>query len=106
MEKRKASRHSVLCPIAFSGDRIGGEGTVVNLSGHGCSVGSEKSTRDGTYLTLYVSLPDQASAMKVDLAVIRWAEKLAFGLEFIRMQPEEQVRLRRFVSTLEAGPRP
>ena len=104
MEQRKASRYSVPCPIAFSGDHIGGEGTVVNISGHGCSVGSEKSIGEGTYLTLYVSLPDQASAMKVDLAVVRWAAKLAFGLEFIRMQPEEQVRLRRFVSTLETGP--
>ncbi len=42
--------------------------------------------------------------MKVDLAAVRWSEGREFGLEFLRMQPEEQQRLRRFVSTLETQP--
>ncbi len=105
MEKRKAPRHPVQCFISFSGDHIGGEGLVVDVSGHGCSVESDKNAKEGTYLTLHVSLPDAASALKVDLAVVRWAKEKAFGLEFICMQPEEQERLRRFVSTLGGSPR-
>ena len=103
MENRKSPRYPVLCPISFSGDHMAGEGTVVNLSGHGCSVGSEKNAKERTYLALYVFLPDQASPMKVDQAVVRWAMEGAFGLEFLHMEPEEQERLRRFVSALEAG---
>ena len=42
--------------------------------------------------------------MKVDQAVVRWAKQQEFGLEFLSIWPEEQARLRRFVSTLETRP--
>ncbi len=58
----------------------------------------------GHYFALRVVLPDQAVPLKVDLAAVRWSEGREFGLEFLRMQPEEQQRLRRFVSTLETQP--
>jgi len=79
MEKRKAPRHPVQCFISFSGDHIGGEGLVVDVSGHGCSVESDKNAKEGTYLTRHVSLPDEASALKVDLAVVRWAKEKHLG---------------------------
>ncbi len=56
----------------------------------------------GTYLELRIYFTRESKfPMKVDLAKVTWAMERAFGLEFIRMQPEEEARLRRFVSTLE-----
>ncbi len=87
MHLRYARRYQVHCPITLLGDHLVGEGTVRNVS------------------TERVLLPDQAVPMKVDLAVVRWSRGREFGLEFLRMQPEERDRLRRVITALERGSR-
>ncbi len=87
MHLRYARRYQVHCPITLLGDHLVGEGTVRNVS------------------TVRVLLPDQAVPMKVDLAVVRWSRGREFGLEFLRMQPEERDRLRRVITALERGSR-
>ena len=62
---------------------------MVNLSAQGCLVGSYENARERTYLTLHVSLPEQASPILVDHAVVRWLMERAFGVEFLCMQPQE-----------------
>ena len=86
MHLRYAHRYPIQCPITFLGDHLVGEGTVHNISTGGWKVES-----------------DQAVPMKVDLAAVPWSSGREFGLEFVRMQPEEQARLRRFLSTLETA---
>ena len=104
MENRKCSRYPLICPIAFSGDHMAGEGLVVNLSAQGCLIGTHENAKERTSLTLRVSLPDEASPMMIDQAVVRWSMEREFGVEFIHMQPEDQARLSRFVRTLETRP--
>ncbi len=103
MDKRQASRFKVHLPIAFLGYNLTGEGIVGNLSMEGCAVESDQKVQRMHYYALSVSLPDQAVPMKVDLAAVRWSSGREFGLEFLRMEPEVQARLRGFVSTLDAG---
>ena len=106
MERRAYARLPIQFPICFSGKDIVGQGMVIDLSKRGSKAtvaSSIQRVQPGTYLALYVFLPDQASPMKVEQAVVRWAMERAFGLEFLHMEPEEQERLRRFVSTLETG---
>ncbi len=55
----------------------------------------------GNYFLLRVMLPAQTVPMRVDLAAVRLSSGREFGLEFLRVQPEVQVRLRRF-NTLES----
>jgi len=106
MHLRYAHRYPIQCPIALHspGGYLVGEGTVRNVSTGGWRVDSEQPVLRGNYFALRVLLPDQAVPMKVGLAAVRWSSGQAFGLEFLRMQPEEQDRLRHFVSTLETGP--
>ncbi len=55
------------------------------------------------YLALQISLPGQEATLKIDQAAVRWAKGQEFGLEFLIIGSEEEERLRRFLSTLEAG---
>ncbi len=103
MHLRYAHRYPSQCPVIFLGDHLVGEGTVRNVSQGGWKVDSDQPVQRGHYFALRVLLPDQAVPMKVGLAAVRWSSGREFGLEFLRMQPEEQVRLRRLVSTLETG---
>ncbi len=104
MEHRKHPRYQFHCEIWFPGKLESVAGTVTDLSMGGCKVGSPSPVDTGTHLELRIHFtPESKFPMKVDLAKVRWVMERAFGLEFVRMQPEEQDRLRRLVSTLEAG---
>ncbi len=104
MDKRRFIRFKVHLPIAFSGYKSTGQGTVVNLSRGGCGVDGEQKVKRGSYLRLRLTLSEQEAPLVVDWAAVRWAMGRAFGLEFLRMRSQERERLRRFLSTLETGP--
>ena len=105
MEHRKHQRYQFHCEIWFPGKEKSVAGTVSDLSMGGCKVGSPTPVDTGTHLELRIHFtPESKFPMKVDLAKVIWAMERAFGLEFIRMQPEEQARLRSFVTALETGP--
>ncbi len=104
MEHRKHPRLPFQCQISFSRHETVEVGTVSNLAVGGCKVETEASVYIGMYLALQICLPGQEATLKVDQAAVRWAEDQQYGLEFISMRPEEEERLRHFVSTLETRP--
>ncbi len=106
MDRRLAPRFKVHLPISCSGSSLIVEGIVVNLSLGGCTVDSEQKVQRWKYLTLRISLPDQDAPLVVDRAQVRSSRRRRLlVLEFLAMQPQEQVRLRRLVSALEKAPR-
>ncbi len=103
MDKRQAPRFKVHLPIAFLGHNLTGEGIVGNLSMEGCAVGSDQTVQRGKSLTLRISLPDQDAPLVVNRAEVRMSVRWLLVLEFLTIGSEEEERLRRFLSTLEAG---
>lgn len=84
-------------PVVFAGETYVGEGTVLNVSVPGCEVHSRKRVEPGSYLEMRMLIPDAAAPLRVGLAKIRWCDGRRFGVEFIQMQGEDQVRLGRLV---------
>ncbi len=103
MEERKHPRIVCEYSISFEGVQLTGSGTVSNLSMGGCTLRSDTDVPTGAYLAFRISPPDYEPPIQVGLAAVRWVKGQESGLEFINMGPEDQTRLRRFVSTLEAG---
>ncbi len=104
MDRRLAPRFKVHLPISCSGSSLIVEGIVVNLSLGGCTIESEQKVQRWKYLTLRIFMPDQDAPLVVDRAQVRSSRRRRLlVLEFLAMQPQEQARLRRFVSTLETG---
>lgn len=104
MERRNDPRFPIHWRMVFSGALVAGEGTVTNLSMRGCAVESHMPVPSGTELELCALIPDDDCPWTPEKAVVRWSFLRKFGLEFTRIRPEEQERLRGFVSTLETGP--
>jgi hypothetical protein len=100
MELRKSPRFQVRFPVVFSGESTQGYGRVINISTTGCAVESEASVSAGMGLRLMFSLPGYKDPLEVQLAPVRWLQPGRFGLEFIMMPAEAQVRLRQFLSNL------
>jgi PilZ domain-containing protein len=69
----------------------------VNVSIPGCAIQSRKRVQPGSYLEMRVLVPEATSSLHVGLAKVRWCEGRRFGVEFIRMPGEDQIRLGRLV---------
>ena len=84
-------------PVVFAGEAYVGEGIVLNVSVPGCAVHSRNRVAPGSYLEMRMLVPDTASPLRVGLAKVRWCDGRRFGVEFIQMPGEDQVRLGRLV---------
>ena len=102
MRLRYCERVQTAFPVIFAGDSCVGEGTVLNVSVPGCEIYSKKPVEPGTYLEMKVLVPDSRSSISVELAKVRWRNGYRFGVEFIRMPGEDQVRLGRWVKSSRA----
>ena len=101
MEGRKHTRFAVQLPVSFSGDQLSGEGTILNLSAEGCAITSETVSSAAVYLHLKMHLREREEPVQIDLAAVRWSSATRFGVEFIKIRPEEGEKLKKFVQALE-----
>lgn len=97
MKMRYCERAPTEFPVIFAGESYVGEGTVLNVSVPGCEISSKRPVEPGAYLEMKVLVPDNGSSLWVGLAKVRWCSGHRFGVEFIRMPGEDQVRLGRLV---------
>jgi c-di-GMP-binding flagellar brake protein YcgR len=102
MEGRKHTRFAVQLPVSFSGDQLSDRGTILNLSAEGCAITSETVAGVAVYLQLTMQLRERDEPIRVDLAAVRWISSTRFGVEFIKIRPEEGERLKQFVNVLES----
>ena len=102
MEGRKHTRFAVQLPVSFTGDQLSHGGTILNLSAEGCAVTSETVAGVAVYLQLTMQLRTREEPVQVDLAAVRWSSATMFGVEFIKIRPEEGERLKKFVKALES----
>jgi hypothetical protein len=105
VEARKCTRYAVQLPVSFNGDQLAreGEGTILNLSADGCAITSTTVAGTAAYLQLTMQLRERDEPVHVDLAAVRWSTTARFGVEFIKVRPEEGERLKRFVKALESS---
>jgi PilZ domain len=101
MEKRKCPRVPVMLPAVFFGERAGG-GLVIDVSLEGCRIQSAVPMQQGDYVRIRIDLIGET--LTGDLAVVRWARQEEFGVELIRMVPDQQARLRAFLHLFNATP--
>jgi PilZ domain-containing protein len=103
MKLRYCERVQTEFPVIFAGDSYVGEGTVLNVSVPGCEIYSQKLVPLGAYLEMKVLVPDSGASLCVGLARVRWSDGPRFGVEFIRMPGDDQVRLGRLVKKNRGG---
>ncbi|TKS61751.1 MAG: hypothetical protein EWM72_00153 [Nitrospira sp.] len=93
MDRRKHPRFAVDYRCEYFGEHFAGEGRVLDLSKEGARLCSGASVARGDYLKMVIALPHRDGLLRVELATTRWSRGREFGVEFIRMDPEQQRRL-------------
>lgn len=95
--RRSHDRLALTYPVMFSGMPSIGEGLALNLSPHGCTVAGMRNVLNGSYMKLRLLLPDSTPSLRIELAAVRWVMGSYFGVEFLRLLPEDRRRLDRFL---------
>jgi len=90
-----------MLPAVFFGEGAGW-GLVVDVSLEGCRIRSAAPMHKGDYVRIRIDLVGET--LTGDLAVVRWSRKEEFGVELIRMAPDQQARLRGFLHLFNVTP--
>ncbi len=104
-ERRRAPRAKVNLPARWEGVLTQREGSVTDLSVHGCFVLSGGSVEAKELVRLEITFPDNQQ-------IYPWAEvvdeaaEIGFAVRFTSLQEDEDERLRSFLSQVlkESGP--
>jgi len=80
-------------PVIFGGAPFVGEGTLNNLSLMGCSIYCDREVLCGSEVRVSLLLPNQTTALSIDLATVKWVQGEHFGVEFLRLPFEARQRL-------------
>lgn len=101
-KSRALMRVRVEFESGLSTEHIQGEGRSADINMSGCSVESDQCISKGIYLTLRIHLPGLAAPVNVTLARVRWVHGSEFGVEFIQLRPQDQLRLSQLTKTAHA----
>ncbi len=105
MEHRRDPRFPVRFQSSFiSANLVSGAGTVQDLSIRGCKITTSVQVQPGTALELRIDVSEEAPALRVGRAIVRWYRNGTCGMEFIGLAPDEWARLQDLVKELELQP--
>ena len=105
-DQRKFPRLPVSLPVYFSNGMIAQSGTVVDISREGCRIRCPGAAPDVKYVQVEIRLDEPQGTLTVDLAVRRWSRNGELGVEFIRMESDQQARLRSAIRRCEEAASP
>jgi hypothetical protein len=74
------------------------EGTLIDVSRRGWRATGPSPVLAGTSLSVRVFLPDTAQSVFIEEAVVRWSDGLDFGVELMRISPEDGQLLSEYLS--------
>ena len=82
-------------PLIVGGDSGVCEGTLRNLSMQGCLMVCDRKFPPGSRVRVSVLLPDQPSALPIELGQIVWNQGHECGVEFLQLPQPARMRLNR-----------
>ena len=99
-QRRKSLRVSVQIPVTFESNEVSGEGTLTDISQHGCSLVSKQTLRPGIVLRLHLPAdkgqkPDSTAQQ---LASVLGVNGSRAGLKFLAYSPQERDALTQTVT--------
>lgn len=100
MDFRKHKRKKADLMISYAGEQIVGKGTVCDLSQAGCGVVTKDKVPVGSFLEAQIQYPGDTEALYVEVAVVRYSIPNRFGLDFLKLSPQEEQKLRRLIRAL------
>ena len=101
MEKRQQPRFTSQFRSTFSGGQREGQGRTLDLSTGGCKIETDMLVVVGASFECRIYVPGLDWPLRIDEAQVRWVKAKTFGIQFTKIQPDEEANLKRVVASLD-----
>ncbi len=92
------SRSMIECILSKNEEGLMGEGCIYDCSSSSPAISQPEHLHPGDYVKLRLWLPEDSDCICVELAEVQWVRHHWIQVDLLITSPEDQARLRRFVS--------
>ncbi|HSL04295.1 MAG TPA: PilZ domain-containing protein [Nitrospiraceae bacterium] len=100
-EKRQQPRFTSQFRSTISGGQGEGQGRTLDLSAGGCMIETDLPVVVGASFECRIYVPGLDWPLRIDEAQVRWVKANTFGIQFMKIQPDEEAKLKRVIATLD-----
>ena len=100
MEQRQQPRFTSQFRSIFSGGQQEGQGRTLDLSAGGCRIETDLPVTVGAAFECRIYVPGLDWPLRIDEAQVRWVKAGTFGIQFTKIQPDEEAKLERVIASL------
>ena len=100
MEKRQQPRFTSQFRSTFSGGQREGQGRTLDLSVGGCKIETDFPVVVGASFECRIFVPGLDWPLRIDEAQVRWVKARSFGIQFTKVQPNEEAKLKQVIASL------
>jgi len=100
MEKRQQPRFTSQFRSTISGGQGEGQGRTLDLSIGGCMIETDLPVVVGVLLECRIYIPGLDWPLRIDEAQVRWVKDNGFGIQFMKIQPAEEAKLKMVIASL------
>ena len=100
MEKRQQPRFTSQFRSTFSGGQREGQGRTLDLSTGGCMIETDFPVVVGTSFECRIYVPGLDWPLRIDEAQVRWIKAGTFGIQFTKIQSDEETKLKQVIASL------
>ena len=101
MEKRQQPRFTSQFRSIISGGQGEGQGRTLDLSTGGCKIETDLPVVVGALFECRIYVPGLDWPLRIDEAQVRWVTANTFGIQFTKIQPDEEEKLKRVIASLD-----
>ncbi|MDZ4732185.1 MAG: PilZ domain-containing protein [Nitrospirota bacterium] len=100
MEKRQQPRFTAQFRSTFSGGQRESQGWTLDLSAGGCKIETDLPVLVGASVECRIYIPGLDWPLRVDEAQVRWVKDNTFGIQFTKIQLDEETKLKEVIASL------
>jgi hypothetical protein len=100
LEKRQQPRFTSQFRSTFSGGQREGQGRTLDLSAGGCKIETDFPVVVGASFECRIYIPGLDWPLRINEARVCWVKANTFGIQFTKIQPDEEAKLKRTIASL------
>jgi hypothetical protein len=100
IEKRQQPRFTSQFRSTISGGQQEGQGRTRDLSAGGCMIETDFPVVAGASYECRIYVPGLDWPLRIDKAEVRWVRANTFGIQFVKIQPQEEAKLKQVLAAL------
>ncbi len=100
LEKRQQPRFTSQFRSTISSGQREGQGRTLDLSVGGCMIETDFPVAVGASFEFRIYVPGLDWPLRIDEAQVRWVKANTFGIQFMKIKPDDEEKLKQVIASL------